>query len=114
MQKCHLALLLLQEVSDYRAVAELCSESEELIEATLKAASRPLGLLHSTFNEAILVSLIEDQSVSLKEKVAKIESIFKKITLVEKKAKCAVQSRMNKHLLAKASSLITSTSLTGS
>ena len=79
----------------------------------LESSKKPHGVLHSTFHEAMLLSILEDDDLSSQEKVSKIEGIFHKISSLEKKSGLSVQGRMNEHIVSKASSVITRVSMIG-
>ena len=73
-----------------------------------KEALKTLVVGHATVQEAIVMSLVDDKEISNAERKKRVEACFNNIQKAEKKMGLSIQNCMNKAVIAKASSVITS------
>ena len=83
-------------------MAELCATRFTVLEQWLQVK----GNLHATFNDAFVLSLLEDKDVTAKERRARLEKVFTDMSRVQAGENISIENRMCTPIVAAATAIV--------
>ena len=93
---------VLEALADAKQCAELCEDVFEIEAKWLDVK----GNLHATYNDAFLLSLLEDGNVAQKEKKGRVEKVFNDMSKTQAAEGLKIESRMCVPIVAAGTAIV--------